>query len=166
MHTEAFDFVRRVVQSLPPLVRVAEFGSRVVNGSVREIFTDARHYVGVDPVPGPGVDSVMDAAIFFSPPDYDAVVCCETLEHVPHPDGLCRAAFNVLRPGGVFIVTCASPMRKPHGADGGILKDGEHYAGISAALLSDLLRTVGFASALMELRRPAEDTYALALKAR
>jgi SAM-dependent methyltransferase len=36
---------------------------------------------------------------------YDAVVCCEGLEHFGNPDLFLRSAFRHLNPGGVLIVT-------------------------------------------------------------
>src|SRR5690348_14261989 len=102
MHPEAFEWVRKIAWSLPPLRRVAEFGSRAINGSVREIFTDAAPYIGVDIVDGPGVDVVADASEWAGPDGLDAVICCETFEHTPRGYSLCNNAWRLLRDGGVF----------------------------------------------------------------
>lgn len=170
MHPQAFDFVRRVVQSLPPLRAVAEFGSREHNGSVREVFTDARggggFYVGIDLHPGPGADVVMDAADWDGRGMFDACVCCEVFEHAPKAAGLCRSAFRALRPGGFFVATCAGPGREPHGADGGPLREGEFYENCSADHLNYLLEEAGFDVVLMPHQPQPGDLYALALKAR
>jgi SAM-dependent methyltransferase len=80
-----------------------EVGSLDVNGSIADLFTDI---IGVDMREGPGVDRVMDAhALEFPDAAFDAVVCCEMVEH--------DAAFwlslaeigRVLRPGGTLLLT-------------------------------------------------------------
>jgi SAM-dependent methyltransferase len=180
MHTEAFDFVRRVVQALPRLKRVLEFGSRNVNGTVREIFTDANSiggiYHGLDLVPGENVFIVADAADWRPPVSeefplakwlYDAVVCCEVFEHTPRVADICKSAFEVLKPGGVFIVTCASQWREPHSVNGnGPPKKGEHYEGIFSDDLASEMESAGFSVAFIDVNAPMVDTYAFALKAR
>ena len=66
---------------------VLEVGSRIVNGTVRDLFTG--HYVGVDREEGPGVDFVGDAESLPWPVDtgnrWAVVLCLEVLEHVEHP---------------------------------------------------------------------------------
>lgn len=168
MHAGAFDFVRRVVQALPPLRAVVEFGSRAVNGSVREIFTDAAVYVGIDRVPGAGVDVVADAADWHpAAPAVDAVVCCEVLEHAPDGAALCASAFRALRPGGCLVVTCAAAPREPHSADAdGPPKAGEHYRNVAPDDLAGWCRAAGFSAALVEHPAAPGDLYCLALKAR
>lgn len=167
MHPAAFEFVRRTVQALPPLRVVIEFGSRNVNGTVREIFTDAVSYTGIDLKPGPGVDFVADAtAVCFDGEFADCVVCCEVFEHCKDFAKLARSAFRALRPGGFFIVTCASQSRLPHSADGdGPPKPGEYYHGVSFGMMSEVLEGAGFL-ALLHQSPEAGDVYALGLKAR
>ena len=167
MHDNAFDLVRRIVQSLPPLRTVVEFGSRIVNGSVREIFTDAATYVGVDAVAGPGVDVVADAANWRpATPCVDCVVCCEVLEHTPRGREIIASAFRALRPGGCLVVTCASAGRAPHSADGdGPPKPGEYYENVAPDDLTGWCRAAGFAVTLLGPPPPG-DLYALAMKAR
>lgn len=172
MHTAAFEFVRRVAQSLPPLARVVEFGSRVRNGSVREIFTDAAGpsagglYLGIDLEGGPGVDLVADAADWRTAEPLDAVVCCEVLEHTPRAVELCRSARLALRPGGVLILTCATTPRTPHGSAGGLLRAGEFYRNVGVADLLVWLAEAGFAPVLLDPTAPSGDLYALAWVAR
>jgi hypothetical protein len=170
MHTAAFDFVMRVAQSLPPLPHVLEFGSREWNGSVREIFTDARWsggYVGVDLAAGAGVEIVGDAATVQLPGLFNAVVCCEVFEHTNRMPAICTNAYRHLRPGGVMIVTCATDPRKPHGACGANSPaEGEYYANVPPGLLSHCLLAAGFAAVLLDQKAPPGDLYALALKRR
>jgi 2-polyprenyl-3-methyl-5-hydroxy-6-metoxy-1,4-benzoquinol methylase len=49
--------------------------------------------------------------------EFDVVAMCEILEHLEEPEAVVRAAFGLLKPGGLFVLTC------PH--DDGI-PDPEH----------------------------------------
>lgn len=139
MHPAAYDYVAKQVVELGPFLAVVEFGGRNVNGSVRDLFGEAR-YLTIDMEPGPGVDVVADAADV-PLEGFDCVVCCEVLEHAPKASSLVAAARRSLRPGGFFIMTCAGDGRVPHSAlDGGPLRAGEHYANVSRRELEDWLR--------------------------
>src|SRR3990167_11240181 len=66
--------------------RVLEIGSLDVNGGVRDLFSEAQSYLGIDRIPGPGVDLQMDAHDLSHQTlrgKIDDVVCLETLEHDP-----------------------------------------------------------------------------------
>lgn len=145
---------------------VIEIGSRDINGSVRELFTEAESYVGLDMFPGPRVDWVGDAR-FYAPRDgrVDCVACCEVLEHSPHWRDLIITASSWLRDGGVLIITCAGPARGEHsGYDGRHrLKDGEYYGNVSADALNDALVEAGLRVILCHQTRNDEDTQALAI---
>jgi len=167
VHETAFNFVRQTAWRLPPLYRVLELGSRTINGTVKEIFTVARKYVGVDLVEGPGVDIVADAAdpaplARLAP--FDAVVCCEVFEHAQNSADICRNAALQLRPYGVFIVTCAGPERAPHSCEGGPLWPEEYYQGVDGATLRRWLTDAGFRFALVDDFSNPGDTYAVAVK--
>lgn len=165
MHDSAFDFVRRTAWSLPPLGRVLEFGSKSVNGSVREIFTAATKYLGVDLLSGSGVDVVGDAAtVRLGDGGWDCVVCCETFEHTNSGAQICANAFRHLRSGGIFIATCAGPERAPHGCDGGELPSDEFYRGVSQELLRNWITAARFGFALVDGHSTPGDTYAVAVK--
>jgi hypothetical protein len=64
MHDGASKFVAAAAAVLPAGLRVIEFGSRDVNGSIRDHFKTAGSYLGVDILPGPGVNLIRDAATF------------------------------------------------------------------------------------------------------
>lgn len=165
MHVSAFDHVRRVAQCVPPLRRVVEFGSKEWNGNVRDIFTDARRvggrYHGIDLESGRGVDEVADAASWRTKDKFDAAVCCEVFEHTDRGAEICVTAKRCLVPGGLFVATCASPLRAPHGRDGGEVQPGEHYAGVTGDQLSGWLLAAGF-ELVCVCPSPPEDTYAVA----
>lgn len=78
-------WVNHVAQSyLSPPGRVLEIGSMDFNGSVREYFTEATEYIGIDMQAGKGVDIVMPSTACISKwgqEAFDVVLCLEVLEH-------------------------------------------------------------------------------------
>jgi hypothetical protein len=155
---------------LDPRDSVIELGSRTVagpwpySGPVRHLFPGAE-YVGVDIVAGPNVDVVGNAATWQPNPlrPVDTVVCTETLEHTPQACEICSNAWQLLAPGGVFLVTAAGAGRAPHSAvDGGPLRDGEYYRNINRVQLRDWLAPFGFC--LIDTFSTPGDIYALAVK--
>ena len=168
MHAEAMSWLQTIRRAL--LGRrdvVCELGSRDVNGSPRELFTDAVVYVGVDMVEGPGVDVVADAAGWTPDPwlRFDLVVCTEVLEHAFGAPDICANAHRLLRPGGVFVITAAGPKREPHsGIDGGPLREKEFYGNVRVEELRGWLGL--FAAVLIDQSGDGRDVYALAIKGR
>lgn len=162
MHLAAASFVAVTAERLGPFESVLELGGRAVNGSVRPSFPRAR-YVSVDIRPGPEVDVVADATTYRPDERFDCCVCCETLEHVPDPDGFVATAWGALRPGGLFILTAACPPRAPHSAvDGGPLRNGEWYLNVEEDRLAAWL--VGWKDAEIEVHEDRGDIYGLAVK--
>lgn len=163
MHESAYSFVERTLADLPPRRSVVEIGSRWVNGGITGLLNGAA-YTGLDLYPGEGVDVVADALTWAPPAPVDTVICCEVLEHAAEPAALCRAAYDWLAPGGVLILTAASPERPPHsGIDGGSLREGESYRGVTEADLAAWLAPFGGGFGIV--RDPhAGDIYAVAAK--
>jgi len=163
MHHAAYTFIAQEAARLGSCAFVVELGSRDVNGSVRHLF-DTDQYIGVDWVPGPGVDVVADAEHYTPDAAPDVVICAETLEHAPNAAAICAQALRVLAPGGVFIMTAAGEGRLPHSAiDGGPLRQGEFYHNVTAAELEGWLS--GFTEARITTNPHAGDIYARAVKA-
>lgn len=162
MHREAMSFVRRCTGG-KRYVRVVEFGSRDVNGSVRP-FIRADEYVGVDIAPGPGVDVVSAAEDYRGERYADLVVCCETLEHAPNTEAIVESARrNLCHPQGWFLMTCATHGRAPHSAvDGGPLREGEFYANVDPGAFCALLGRHGFVIHTLRVRDEAGDLQVLA----
>jgi SAM-dependent methyltransferase len=165
MHPGAYRFVARTLRRFPPRRCVVELGSYNVNGSVRDLFAGAA-YTGVDLRPGPGVDVVGDATdprivLWFLGNVPDCVVTTETLEHATDPGAVVRNAHGMLAPGGLLIVTAASPARPPHGIDGGAVA-GEHYGAIDPDDLRSWLRPFRRHEVIEDVA--AGDVYAWATK--
>lgn len=156
MHPEAMEWVARHAAGSTNRT-VIDLGGRDVNGTTRHLFPLA-DYVTVDIEPGDGVDFVCDAADFQPAEPVDCVVSTEMLEHTPRAAEVVVAAFDMLRPGGVFVGTAAGPGRPPHSAiDGKTLREGEHYENISPTDLAGWLAHAGFVDVVVDQqRRPAD----------
>lgn len=144
MHVAAYEYVSKAAAEHGPFGRVVELGSCDMNGSVRPLFAGA-DYIGVDIQAGPGVDVVDDGTWVPAGPA-DCVVVAEVFEHTPDWPQILRRARGWLRPGGLLIVTCAGPGRRPHsGIDGRRrLHPGEHYANVDPADLTSELDAAGY----------------------
>ena len=161
MHPGAYNYVARTVSTHGPFGRVLEIGGRNINGSIRPLF--GANYTALDIAPGPGVDIVADAANWDADASYDAVVCCEVLEHTPAAAAIVRTMGKATVPGGALIVTAACPPRAPHSAvDGGALRPGEFYRNLDPDDLRDWLAAIG--STVIEVDPIAGDVYGFCRK--
>lgn len=135
-HREQIEFVKSLKAQFPrrfARVNVLEFGSRNVNGTVRDLFSGC-FYCGVDAVSGPGVDYVCEAAQFPDDwpevfgRDWQTVFSCEMLEHDPNWRQSVSVMVRAVAPGGMFFGTAAGPARPEHGTPR-TSKVGEHFYG-------------------------------------
>jgi SAM-dependent methyltransferase len=94
------DFVRRNVK---PFKSVLEVGSLNINGTIRDAI-QSESYLGVDRQEGPCVDLVIDDVLDLTD-SYDAVICCETLEHDINPWRTVEHLKSLLLPGGTLIIS-------------------------------------------------------------
>lgn len=151
MHGAVRDYVRGVLKQHPPRrgARVLEFGSYNVNGTARDQLPGAR-WVGVDQRGGPGVDWVGLASDYVPPAGelFDLFVCLEMLEHDPGWRDSLVAGWRALRPGGLWIVTCAGPGREPHELDCG--PEPGYYRNLAVA---DLVGLAGEHQADLPMRK-------------
>lgn len=86
------------------------------------------------------IDYACDAAKIPAPDDYfDAILCTEMLEHVPHPIAIVRELGRLLRSGGTLILTA------PLGS--GIHQEPYHYyGGYTPYWFNKFLKESGFAN--------------------
>lgn len=105
------NWIKSKVESgvIPRTGHILECGSRNVNGSIREFF-DQTEYMGIDIEEGEGVDEVENihdviaAAVSYY--NYqDLVICLETIEHDPDPIGAVRTMVEILKPGGILVLS-------------------------------------------------------------
>jgi SAM-dependent methyltransferase len=96
-------------------LRVIEIGSYIVNETVRAYFSKSE-YIGVDLMPGPGVDIISNGEQINLPKEtFDVAISCECFEHNPRWTYSFNNMWNMLKPGGLLIVSCASRGRLEHG---------------------------------------------------
>ena len=117
-HFQQNEFVRILTTTLPEYfsgVRVLEVGSWSLHGSVREYFSQC-DYIGADIAVGPGVDLICQGQDIDKPTNtFDVVMSCECFEHNRFWLETFINMVRMLKPGGLFILTCAAPGRIEHG---------------------------------------------------
>lgn len=127
MHQEIRDYLSSIKAKYPAYFKgkeVLEAGSLNINGSPREYFEDC-DYCGVDVGEGPGVDIITPVHQLLNPNQLeetkkygrprDVVVSTEMLEHDSNWDKSLEAMAEMVKPGGLLIITCAGPKRAEHG---------------------------------------------------
>lgn len=118
-HPEQLGFLSLVEKENRRVVnggRVLEIGSYDVNGSMRELYSHCREYIGVDLCEGPGVDSVgFGHELDLPDSSFDVAISGECFEHDPYWTKTVLNMCRMTRPGGLVAFTCASAGRPEHG---------------------------------------------------
>lgn len=95
--------------------KVLEIGSWDANGSIRGHFSNC-DYTGTDIAEGPGVDLVRAGQdLEFPSNTFDVAISCECFEHNPQWEATFENMHRMLKPGGLFLITCATVSRGEHG---------------------------------------------------
>ncbi|QDT40356.1 hypothetical protein Pan241w_04120 [Gimesia alba] len=148
--------------------RVLEVGSRNINGSVRDEFINS-DYTGIDAEAGPDVDQICLGHEFQSDPGSFDVVCSnETFEHDPYAAQTVSHMLTLLRPGGLFFMTCAGEGRKEHGTTRTGTRygpDANFYQNVSLPLFLSWIQETIFEELYLKHNRQASDLYCYAIKA-
>jgi SAM-dependent methyltransferase len=117
-HFQQQRFVQEVKARFPEFftrAKVLEVGSWDLNGNVRGFF-EGCEYVGTDVAPGRGVDlAVAGQDLDFQDGAFDVVISCECFEHNRFWPATFLNMARMLRPGGLFVLTCAGIGRGEHG---------------------------------------------------
>jgi SAM-dependent methyltransferase len=116
-HLEQKLYCERVREVFPAYfrnVRVLDAGSQDINGNNRYLFENCE-YLGIDVGPGPNVDLVCPMHKHEPSIPYDTIVSTEAFEHDEFFEESLRNISKMLRPGGLFFMTCASEGRPEHG---------------------------------------------------
>jgi SAM-dependent methyltransferase len=97
---------------------VIEVGSLDVNGSVRHdvMRFDPSSYIGIDIMPGPGVDAICDISTKkeVAKEEYDMVISTEALEHIEDWRQAINNMKDMLKVGGYILITTRSPGFSRH----------------------------------------------------
>lgn len=117
-HPQQIEFCRHVRSRFPPHFAgslVLDIGSLDINGNNRYLFEDCL-YIGVDLLPGRNVDLASKGhELQFPSESVDVVVSTECFEHDPFYALTLRNIVRMLKPGGLFLFTCATAGRAEHG---------------------------------------------------
>lgn len=117
-HKEQQDFCLRVKEKFPEFFKnkkVLDIGSLDVNGSNRDLFEDC-NYLGIDVGEGNNVDLISVGHLFDGPDEYfDTIISTEVFEHDMYYEKTIQNIMRMLKPGGLFLFTCASTGRPEHG---------------------------------------------------
>ena len=117
-HFQQLEFVAEVKVHFPDFfqrAKVLEVGSWIVNETVRTHFQSCE-YVGTDVAAGAGVDlAIPGQDLALATASFDVVISCECFEHNPFWLETFLNMARMLRPGGLFVFTCAGIGRGEHG---------------------------------------------------
>lgn len=118
-HQEQRRFVELVNERIltqPRPQKILEVGSYDILGTVRDLFADAKSYIGADLIAGPGVEMVKSGhEIDLESNSLDLALSCECFEHNPYWLETFLNMIRMTRPGGLVVFTCASRGRLEHG---------------------------------------------------
>jgi SAM-dependent methyltransferase len=170
MHPEVDTFIKITKARYPDMFNtksVLEVGSQDINGSVRNHFHNC-DYIGIDLGEAPGVDVVLDATDMKYWEEFDVVISSEMLEHCKEWDLALSNMYGALKPGGLFILTCAGPNRQEHGTNNHTPQDSkftlEHYRNISIEDFISILPLDFFKESSLGLYRGDCDLYFYGIK--
>jgi len=117
-HIEQQDFCNSVKDKYPSYFKnvfVLDIGSLDINGNNKVIFDDA-HYLGLDVALGRNVDIVSKGHELSLPDEtFDTIISTECFEHDQYYSKTIKNIYRMLKPGGLFVFTCATTGRPEHG---------------------------------------------------
>lgn len=118
MHQQARDFTLYAKQVCPSFftgVKCLDAGGGDINGNNSFLFENSEYHCN-DVHKAPNVTVVCRTAeLPFNDGHFDTVVSTESFEHDPEYKESLSAITRKLRPGGLFVFTCASTGRAEHG---------------------------------------------------
>lgn len=117
-HTEQRNFCLLVKEKYPEYFKnkkVLDIGSLDINGSNKDLFENC-NYLGIDVGEGRNVDLVSIGHLFDGPNEhFDTIISTEVFEHDMFYEETVKNITRMLKPGGLFLFTCAAPGRPEHG---------------------------------------------------
>lgn len=117
-HKEQKDYCLLVKEIFPTFFsnkKVLDCGSLDINGNNRYLFENCE-YFGIDIGEGNNVD-IISLIHEFNEDDesYDTIISTECFEHDMYYKESIKNIIRLLKPGGMFIFTCATTDRPEHG---------------------------------------------------
>jgi SAM-dependent methyltransferase len=118
MHNQARNFtlfVRSIFSNYFINKRVLDVGSGDINGNNRFLFENCEYH-GNDVIEANNVTIVSRTKdLPFEDNTFDTIVSTECFEHDPEYKESFNKIYKMLKPGGLFLFTCASTGRPEHG---------------------------------------------------
>jgi SAM-dependent methyltransferase len=128
MHFTVVNYCNKIKSQFPEYFigkKVLDVGSLDINGSNKHLFTNCE-YTGLDVAEGPNVDIISISHQYQAPDNsYDVIISTEVFEHDMFWEKSLLNITRMLKPGGLFLFTCAAPNRQEHGTRG---SDGSYAA--------------------------------------
>lgn len=117
-HIQQQEFCKSIQNKFPDFFEnkfVLDIGSLDINGNNQEYFENS-NYIGVDIAYGRNVDIVSKGhELGFPENTFDIIISTECFEHDQYYIKTIQNIYRMLKPGGLFIFTCATIGRAEHG---------------------------------------------------
>lgn len=117
-HQQQKDFCLSIKKRFPEFFQsrlVLDVGSLDLNGNNQYLF-DECGYIGIDLLPGKNVDIACKGHELQLPnATFDTIISTECFEHDPFYEQTILNINRMLKPGGVFLFSCATTGRPEHG---------------------------------------------------
>ncbi|MBN1838581.1 MAG: class I SAM-dependent methyltransferase [Campylobacterales bacterium] len=117
-HIQQQEFCQRVREKYKDFFRhkfILDIGSLDINGNNQEYFYNC-NYIGVDIALGRNVDVISKGhELKFPEETFDVIISTECFEHDQYYYATINNIYRMLKPGGLFLFTCATTGRAEHG---------------------------------------------------
>ncbi|WP_181316635.1 methyltransferase domain-containing protein [Photobacterium leiognathi] len=150
-HFEQQEFCQSVKNKHPSFFKnnfVLDIGCLDINGNNHYLF-DGCNYLGLDVAEGDNVDIITPGHKLGMPDDsFDTIISTECFEHDQFYVQTIKNIYRMLKPGGLFLFTCATTGRPEHGTrrttphDAPLLQDKELWADYYKNLTEDDIRDI------------------------
>jgi len=118
MHIQAKDFtlfVKKILSDYFINKKVLDVGSGDINGNNEFLFENCDN-IGNDVIHAPNVTIVSKTKdLTFENNTFDTIISTECFEHDPEYNYSLLKIYDMLKPNGLFLFTCASTGRREHG---------------------------------------------------
>lgn len=172
-HPQQVEFCKKVKNIFPEFFcykLVLDVGSLDINGNNRYLFENCT-YLGIDVAAGNNVDLVANGSKIQLPDEsIDVIISTECLEHDMFYSETLVNIYRMLKPGGLFLFTCATEGRPEHGTsrttpqDAPLIQDNsewkDYYKNLSESDIRKVLDIEQiFKQAAFEVNHVSHDLY-------